>query len=145
MTFAGLLETTPFLARMRALLRLLREKTRGPVDIEFASDGKDLFLLQCRPQSFSEDATSAAIPADLPADKVIFEARRYVSNGRVPDLTHVVYVDPDGLRGARGRGVAQAGGAGRGPPQQGPAEAAVRAHRARAGGGAAATCASACP
>jgi len=95
-TFEGLLEGTPFLARMRALLRLLREKTRGPVDIEFASDGKDLYLLQCRPQSFSEDATSAAIPADLPPGRVVFEARRYVSNGRVPDLTHVVYVDPAG-------------------------------------------------
>ncbi len=94
-TFEGLLDSTPFLARMRALLRLLREKTHGPVDIEFASDGRDFYLLQCRPQSFSEDAVSAAIPRDLPADKVIFEARRYVSNGRVPDLTHVVYVDPD--------------------------------------------------
>ena len=94
-TFEPLLESTPFLARIRALLRLLREKTRGPVDIEFASDGRDLYLLQCRPQSFADDAAPAAIPADLPADKVIFEARRYVSNGRVPDLTHVVYVDPD--------------------------------------------------
>jgi hypothetical protein len=94
-TFDGLLDGTPFLARMRSLLRLLREKTRGPVDIEFASDGKDLYLLQCRPQSFSEDAVSAAIPLDLPPDKVIFEARRHVSNGRVPDLTHIVYVDPD--------------------------------------------------
>ena len=127
-TFAGLLESTPFLARMRALLRLLREKTRGPVDIEFASDGKDLFLLQCRPQSFSEDATSAVIPPDLPAEKVIFEARRYVSNGRVPDLTHVVYVDPGRVRRALRSGGAQEGGPGRRPPQQGPAEAAVRAH-----------------
>jgi len=27
---------------------------------------------------------------------VIFEAKRFVSNGRVPDLTHIVYVDPEG-------------------------------------------------
>ncbi|MGE5717324.1 MAG: PEP/pyruvate-binding domain-containing protein, partial [Acidobacteriota bacterium] len=40
-TFEGLISSTPFLARMRALLRLLKEKTGGPVDIEFASDGKD--------------------------------------------------------------------------------------------------------
>jgi len=94
-TFHGLIESTPFLTQMRALLRLLREKTGGPVDIEFASDGKDFYLLQCRPQSFSEDVASAPIPRDLAADKVIFEAQRYVSNGRVPDITHIVYVDPE--------------------------------------------------
>jgi hypothetical protein len=95
-TFEPLLESTPFLSRVRALLRVLREKTRGPVDIEFASDGRDLYLLQCRPQSFAEESAAAVIPSDLSADRVIFEARRFVSNGRVPDLTHVVYVDPDG-------------------------------------------------
>ena len=124
-TFDGLVASTPFLARMRALLRLLQEKTGGPVDIEFASDGKDLYLLQCRPQSFSDDAASAPIPRDLPADKVIFRRDRYVSNGRVPDITHIVYVDPERLRGARGRRRAQARRPRRRPPEQGAAEAAV--------------------
>ena len=27
---------------------------------------------------------------------MIFSANRYVSNGRVPDITHIVYVDPEG-------------------------------------------------
>jgi pyruvate,water dikinase len=94
-TFEGLISSTPFLAQMRALLRLLKDKTGGPVDIEFASDGKDFYLLQCRPQSFGEDAASAPIPNDLPADKLIFEARRYVSNGRMRDITHIVYIDPE--------------------------------------------------
>ena len=95
-TFETLLESTPFLSRMRALLRVLSEKTHGPVDIEFASDGKELFLLQCRPQSFAEESAAAVIPSDLSGERVIFEAKRFVSNGRVPDLTHVVYVDPEG-------------------------------------------------
>ena len=94
-TFEGLTSSTPFIAQMRALLRLLKEKTGNPVDIEFASDGKDLYLLQCRPQSFGEDVASAPIPSDLPADRVIFEARRFVSNGRIRDITHIVYVDPE--------------------------------------------------
>ncbi len=94
-TFEPLLESTPFLSRIRALLRVLREKTRGPVDIEFASDGKDLYLLQCRPQSYGEESAATPIPADLPRERVLFEAKKYVSNGKVPDLTHVVYVDPD--------------------------------------------------
>jgi hypothetical protein len=94
-TFEGLVTRTPFVQRMRALLKLLREKMGVPVDIEFASDGEDFYLLQCRPQSFSEDATPAPIPRDVPQDRVVFSANRYVSNGRVPDITHIVYVDPD--------------------------------------------------
>ena len=37
----------------------------------------------------------SAIPKDIPAERVIFAARRFVSNGRVPDLTHIVFVDPE--------------------------------------------------
>ena len=94
-TFDGLTSSTPFMAKMRAMLKLLRERIGSPVDIEFASDGRDLYLLQCRPQSFSRDAVPSAIPRDLPLDRVLFAANKYVSNGRVPDVTHVVYVDPD--------------------------------------------------
>ncbi|HUM03465.1 MAG TPA: PEP/pyruvate-binding domain-containing protein, partial [Thermoanaerobaculia bacterium] len=94
-TFDGLVRETPFLARMRALLRLLKEKTGGPVDVEFASNGRELYLLQCRAQSFAESAVSTPIPRDLPRDRIVFEARRYVSNGSVPDITQIVYVDPD--------------------------------------------------
>jgi len=84
------------MARMRAMLKLLRERIGSPVDIEFASDGRDFYLLQCRPQSFARDAVPTPIPRDLPYDRVIFSASKYVSNGRVPDITHIVYVDPDG-------------------------------------------------
>jgi len=94
-TFESLVANTPFVPKMKALLRVLRERMGVPVDIEFASDGKDFYLLQCRPQSFAEDATPAPIPRDLPEDRVLFAARRYVSNGRVPDITHVVFVDPE--------------------------------------------------
>jgi len=93
-TFDGLTTRTPFVARMKALLRLLREKLGVPVDLEFACDGKHLYLLQCRPQSYAADTASSPIPTDLPPERVIFSASRYVSSGRVPDITHVVYVDP---------------------------------------------------
>jgi hypothetical protein len=97
-TFEGLLTRTPFLPTVRALLPLLRERLGGPVDIEFASDGHDLYLLQCRPQSFGEDEAPSPIPRDVPLERTLFTARRFVSNGRVPDLTHIVYVDPEGYR-----------------------------------------------
>ena len=94
-TFDGLLSGTPFLARLRSLLKLLADATGGPVDIEFASDGRDLYLLQCRPQSFAEEEETEPIPRDLVPARVVFEAKKYVSHGRVPEVTHVVYVDPD--------------------------------------------------
>lgn len=94
-SFEGLATSTPFLAQMRDLLRLLRERIGTPVDIEFAHDGTDLYLLQCRPQSSVDDAAPAVIPRDIPPERVVFTARRFVSNGRVPDLTHVVYVDAE--------------------------------------------------
>jgi hypothetical protein len=95
LTFEGLIADGPFLTRMRTLLQLLREKLKTPVDIEFASDGRDVYLLQCRPQGATEDAAPSPIPRDLPRDLVLFSARRHVSNGRVGDLSHVVYVDPE--------------------------------------------------
>ncbi len=96
-TFEGLVTDTPFMRQIRPLLRLLRrEKLQTPVDIEFACDGQHVYLLQCRPQSSTARRAPAAIPRDLPRDRVLFTANRYVSNGAVPDITHVVYVDPEG-------------------------------------------------
>ena len=95
-SFEGLIRKTPFVTRIRELLALLEAKLGTPVDIEFAYDGEDFYLLQCRPQSYSGDTVPVAIPQDLPAEKVIFSANRFVSNGRVPEITHVVYVDLEG-------------------------------------------------
>ena len=97
-TFEGLLRDTPFISRMRALQTLLRDRLEMPVDIEFAGDGRNFYLLQCRAQSFIADAAPSVIPRDVAPERVLFSSRRYVSNGRVPDLTHIVYVDPDGYQ-----------------------------------------------
>lgn len=98
-TFDGLISDTPFVARMRALLELLRDKLATPVDIELASDGEHLYLLQCRPQGTGHTAAPVAVPHDLPAERVLFTARRFVSNGRVDDVTHLVYIDPEAYGG----------------------------------------------
>jgi len=92
-TFEGLLRTD-FVAKIRTMLEVLRESFGMPVDIEFAHDGRDLYLLQCRPQSRSRGATPSPIPKDIPNDRVLFTANRYVSNGLVPHISHIVYVDP---------------------------------------------------
>jgi predicted nucleotidyltransferase len=72
----------------------LEKRFGHPVDIEFASDGADFYLLQCRSQSYSEDNMPAVIPVNLSKDQIVFTANRYVSNGVVPNVTHIVFVDP---------------------------------------------------
>jgi hypothetical protein len=93
-TFDGLLGRTPFLRQVRAILDLLQEQLGYPVDIEFAHDGTDFYLLQCREQSRMREDTPVVIPEAASADKVIFTANRFVPNGRVSGITHIVYVDP---------------------------------------------------
>jgi len=93
-TFEGLIRNSPLIKQVRTILNLLEEKLGRPVDIEFASDGRDFYLLQCRPQSYTEAGVSARIPRDIPSDRLIFSANRYVSNGSVPDIQYIVYIDP---------------------------------------------------
>jgi hypothetical protein len=95
LTFEGLIGGTPFVKRMRTILQTLEETFGHPVDIEFASDGKDFYLLQCRSQSYSGESMPSPIPKEVPENQVIFSARRHVSNGKVSEITHIVYVDPE--------------------------------------------------
>ena len=94
-TFNGLADSTPFLEQMRNVLDILEEVLGTPVDVEFAHDGTTFHLLQCRPQSRSDESAPSPIPKDIPDADVVFTADRHVSNGWVPDITHIVYVDPD--------------------------------------------------
>jgi hypothetical protein len=94
-SFEGLISDTPFVKQIEEMLHLLNDKLGKPVDIEFASDGTDLYLLQCRAQSYTEDYAPAPIPPNLPRDIVLFSAHRSVSNGRVSDITHIVYIDAE--------------------------------------------------
>jgi hypothetical protein len=94
-TFDGLINETRFIKEIDSILKTLQNTLAYPVDIEFASDGEDFYLLQCRPQSYSKYDAPSLIPKDIPRDKTIFTANRYISNGTVPDITHIVYVNPD--------------------------------------------------
>jgi hypothetical protein len=94
-TFDGLIARTPFVKQLQTILRTLQERMNTPVDIEFAADGAHLYLLQCRPQSSTAGNVASPIPKDIAPDHIVFSAKRYVSNGRLPDITHIVYIDPD--------------------------------------------------
>jgi len=94
-TFDGLINNTKFTSLVKRILKELQSALATPVDIEFASNGTRLYLLQCRPQSYSKYDTPTAIPVDIPKKDILFSANRYVSNGLVPEISHIVYVDPE--------------------------------------------------
>jgi pyruvate, water dikinase len=83
-TFQGLVDDTPFLQQMKGMLEVLEAAMNTPVDVEFAHDGKDFYILQCRPQSQALDVAPAPIPQEIPAADLIFESHRHVSNGTCP-------------------------------------------------------------
>lgn len=94
-TFNGFLKKSAFMDQIKTILQLLGQKLEMPVDIEFAGDGKNLYLLQCRPQSLSKESSPAAIPADIQEKDVLFSAHRYITNGSALNISHIVYVDPE--------------------------------------------------
>lgn len=93
-TFEGLIGAGRLVQQLGAMLNLFREGMGVPVDIEFAHDGRDMYVVQCRAQSYSKEDVPAPIPQDVPEERLIFSAHRHISNGRVPDITHIVYVNP---------------------------------------------------
>jgi len=91
-TFDGLISGSPFMGQLESILKTLEAALGVPVDIEFASDGKDFYLLQCRPQSHSAEDVAMEIPSNIPEEHLIFTANRYISNGKVADITHIIKV-----------------------------------------------------
>ncbi len=94
-TFDGLITGSPFMGQLEAILKTLEASLGFPVDIEFAHDGRDFYLLQCRPQSHSGEDVAMEIPSNIAEEDLLFTANRFVSNGKVADITHVVYVHPE--------------------------------------------------
>jgi len=94
-TFSNLFEKSNFLEKIRRILYLLEEKTGNPVDVEFASDGEKLYILQCRPQSQSQDIERQPIPKNIPQDRKLFSTNKYVTTGQIENIEYVVYVIPE--------------------------------------------------
>jgi len=97
-TFAGLVDQTPFIEQMKAILKVLESAMGLAVDLEFAHDGQDLYLLQCRPQSQMEEAQLVTLPHKVDYEMKLFSASKYVTNGSISGVRYIVYVDPEGYR-----------------------------------------------
>ncbi|HNQ21488.1 MAG TPA: PEP/pyruvate-binding domain-containing protein [Phycisphaerae bacterium] len=93
-TFEKLLRSTPFAQRMQAVLGLLEKAYGRPVEVEFACDGRKLYVLQCRPQAPAGRAEPVPLPRQLPPQRILFDARRMVRTGLLEGIEYIVYVDP---------------------------------------------------
>jgi len=94
-TFSNLFEKSDFLEKMKNILFLLEEKIGKPVDVEFASDGEKLYVLQCRPQSQSLEMDRKPIPKNVSQDRKLFYTNKYVTTGQIENIEYIVYVVPE--------------------------------------------------
>jgi len=93
-TFDKLLAEGTFPALMRNMLQRLEQAYGAPVDVEFAHDGEQLYLLQCRTQAQAQEIAHVSIPSDIPDERTIFSARRFVRTGLIENIEFIVYIDP---------------------------------------------------
>jgi hypothetical protein len=101
-TFDGLLKS-PFPRELKNMLDLLEEGLGEPVDVEFAHDGEDFFMLQCRTLSRGAMAQRVEVPIDVTDNDKVFSANRYVQMGQASDLEYVVLIDPRDYEGLETR------------------------------------------
>lgn len=101
-TFDNLVRRTPYVKKIGKLIEVLKQNFQLPVDIEFACDGKNLYLLQCRQQSsYETELSPSVIPDNIPKENILFTANKYVSNAKVPDIAYIVYVEPQAYYNAK--------------------------------------------
>ena len=94
-TFESLFIRTTLIPQIQSIINGLQAHFNHPVDIEFAHNGKDFYLLQCRSQSYGEDSIPATMPGRLADEQTLFSANRYITNGTVSNISYIVYVDPE--------------------------------------------------
>jgi pyruvate,water dikinase len=100
LTFDTLLSATPFVADMRAMLRLLHDAYQCPVDVEFTAnflpDGSlRISLVQCRPLQVKEGGALAPPPERVEAKDLVLEARGTIIGQSSCCVVHrIIYVVP---------------------------------------------------
>ncbi len=102
LTMDGVVERTSFVAMFKQVLATLEAAYNCPVDVEFALEFRGtvrkpepiLHLLQCRPQSSSDQGARIEVPNDVPRNDTLFTANYLIPNGIVDRIRYIVYVDP---------------------------------------------------
>jgi pyruvate, water dikinase len=98
-TFDKLLKNTPFAERVLKMLRELENALEHPVDVEFVCDGEKFYMLQCRAQQQSAESARVVVPDDIPQERIVFTANRFVRTAKVPNIEYIIYVSSAGYHG----------------------------------------------
>ncbi len=85
-----------FFSLVKELSAFLEERMGMPADMEFTYDTEreKLTLLQLRPLASYEEMARVSIPEVREKD-IILKGNRMVSNGKLENVHHLVYVDPE--------------------------------------------------
>jgi len=99
LTFDSLLRKTPFIRIMSDMLMKLESAQGHPVDVEFTAhitaDGEiKINLLQCRSLQVPGTSGTITIPDNIPHDRVLFKAKKFISGGLASNLRYILYIDP---------------------------------------------------
>lgn len=99
LTFNNLIRRTDFVPLLGKMLRRIQDAYGRPVDTEFTASVEPnrpvrINLLQCRPMWMPVVSERTELPADLPADRVLFRSNRVMSGGAVRRIRYILYIDP---------------------------------------------------
>jgi len=94
-TFDGLLTKTDFPSVLRGALQLLESAYGVPVDVEFACEGDQIYILQCRPLVQSGSLSGPVrVPSPLESQRKLFTTGKNIFRSAVvEDIRYIVYVD----------------------------------------------------
>lgn len=94
-TFQKLLKDTPFATRVQRMLQVLELALGHPADVEFVCDGEKFYMVQCRAQQHSADTARVVVPNNVPPERTVFTASKFVRMAKVEDIEYVVYIGSD--------------------------------------------------
>lgn len=113
--FANILKYNylPLSEMLQILLRLFKEAMGSPVEIEYALDLEPsenglptFYLLQIKPLIRIEETVEIDLGM-VADDKILMYAEHGMGNGKIENIKHVIYVDPDRFDKMRTRQMAQ--------------------------------------
>ena len=102
LNFEKLFTKSPFIEKMESIMKILEEKYKYPVDIEYTvnfvkEDDFKINLLQCRPLQTRGMGHKVKIPTDVSKEKIMFSSEGYFFGGNISqDIKRIIYVDPEG-------------------------------------------------
>ncbi|NWG01512.1 MAG: PEP/pyruvate-binding domain-containing protein [Syntrophaceae bacterium] len=94
LTFDNLLDKTDFVPLAKKILSKVEATYGRPVDIEFAWDNQQFYLLQCRSLSVRKELDKVPIPEQIPEENILFKTNAGLSNSAVFNIEYIVYVNP---------------------------------------------------